>query len=347
MTVLFHRRKFGIRKSPHEVACLGFSVNPVTLAGMFPKPYFVDANDIRIAVHDQGEGPPIVLLHGFPELAYSWRHQLPALAAAGFRAIAPDQRGYGKTSVPSEVADYRIDMLIDDVHGLLDALQLPSAALVGHDWGAILLWQMAMLAPARIEKLLILNIPHYPRPVVDPVSIWRQRFGDDFYIVDFQDSDEADRVFARDPAHFFDVTMRRNTISREHFDRLPDEKKVVSLVHALSKETHGGQPLLTNSERDFYAAEFARTGFTGAINWYRNWADNWRRTEGVDQTIRIPTLFIGADNDVLISPEHISGMRPLVEDLEIHILKDCGHWSQQEQPEEVNRLIVDWLVQRR
>lgn len=314
---------------------------------MFPRPFFVDANGIRIAVHEQGQGPAVVLLHGFPELAYSWRHQLPALAAAGFRAIAPDQRGYGNTSVPPGVADYGIDTLIDDIKGLLDALELSSATFVGHDWGAILLWQMAMLAPDRIEKLIILNIPHYPRPVVDPVSIWRRRYGDDFYIVDFQDSDNADRVFARDPAHFFDVTMRRNQISRELFERLPDEKKIVSLVQALSKKTHGGEPLLTRSERDFYAAEYSRSGFTGAINWYRNWTENWRRMEDVDPTIRVPTLFIGADNDVLISPAHIREMKPLVPDLEIHMLRNCGHWSQQEQPEEVNRLIVDWLMQRR
>lgn len=314
---------------------------------MFPEPIFVDANGIRIAVHEQGEGPAIVLLHGFPELAFSWRHQLPALAAAGFRAIAPDQRGYGKTSVPPEVADYGIEKLIGDVHGLLDALELSTATFVGHDWGAILLWQMAMLAPDRIEKLIMLNIPHYPRPVEDPISIWRRRHGNDFYIVNFQDSDEADRVFANDPVRFFDVTMRRGQITRELFDKLPDDKKVVSLIHALSKDEHGGEPLLTADERDHYAAEYARSGFSGAINWYRNWTDNWRRMEGVQQTISIPTLFIGADNDVLIAPQHITGMKALLQDLQIHMLEGCGHWSQQEQPDEVNRLIVDWLVQRR
>ncbi len=314
---------------------------------MFPEPFFVDANGIRIAVHEQGEGPAVILLHGFPELAFSWRHQLPALAAAGFRAIAPDQRGYGKTSVPPEVADYRIDKLIGDLHGLLDALELSTATFVGHDWGAILLWQMAMLAPDRIEKLIMLNIPHYPRPVEDPISIWRRRFGNDFYIVNFQDSDEADHVFGRDPACFFDVTMRRNQITRELFDKLPDERKVVNLMHALSKEKHGGEPLLTPDERDYYAAEYARSGFSGPINWYRNWTDNWQRMEGVEQTISIPTLFVGADNDVLIAPQHITGMKSLVQDLEIHMLEGCGHWSQQEQPDEVNRLMVDWLVQRR
>jgi len=314
---------------------------------MFPDPYFVNSNDIRMAVYEQGEGPAVVLLHGFPELAFSWRHQLPALAQAGYRAIAPDQRGYGQTSVPSDVADYRIEELIADTHGLLDALGLQSAMFAGHDWGAILLWQMAMLAPERIEKLIILNIPHYPRPPIDPISIWRRRFGDDFYIVNFLDSDEADRVFASDTARFFDATMRRNLISRALFDKLPAERKVVSLLRAFANERQYGEPLLSREERDYYASAFAASGFTGAINWYRNWAHNWKVLEGVNQTIDIPTLFIGAVDDVIIAPEHVEAMRPLVTDLEIHMLQNCGHWSQQEKPDEVNRLIVEWLVQRR
>jgi len=313
---------------------------------MFPEPHYVDTNGIRMAVYEQGDGPAIILLHGFPELAYSWRHQLPVLAAAGFRAIAPDQRGYGRTSVPPGISDYRIEVLIGDIHGLLDALGLASAVFVGHDWGALLLWHMAMLAPDRIEKLIILNIPHYPRPAEDPISVWRQRYGNDFYIVNFQDSDEADRIFALDPAHFFDVTMRRNQITRERFDRLPAEKKVVNLVGALSKNDHGGDPLLTPEERDYYASAFASSGFSGAINWYRNWTHNWRQLDGRKQTIDIPTLFIGADDDVLVSPQHIAGMKPLVSDLSIHMLRDCGHWSQQERPDEVNRLILDWLTSR-
>lgn len=313
---------------------------------MFPEPQFVDTNGIRMAVYEQGDGPAIILLHGFPELAYSWRHQLPALAKAGYRAIAPDQRGYGRTSVPPNVEDYRIEELIADVHGLLDALGLQSAIFVGHDWGAIFLWQMAMLAPGRIEKLITLNIPHYPRPPEDPITIWRRRFGNDFYIVNFQDSDEADRTFARDAEHFFDVTMRRQQISREMYEHLPPERKVVSLLKPLSRETLSGEPLLSHEERDYYASSFAASGFTGPINWYRNWAHNWKVLEDVNESIDIPTLFIGAVDDVIIAPEHIEAMKPLVTDLEIHMLERCGHWSQQEKPHEVNRIILDWLVQR-
>jgi len=314
---------------------------------MFPEPTMIRANGINLAVYEQGDGPPVVLLHGFPELAYSWRHQLPALADAGFRAIAPDQRGYGRSDVPPDVSDYRIEELIADVHGLLDALELDSATFAGHDWGALLLWQMAMRAPERIDGLIILNIPHFPRSPVDPIQIMRSRFGDDFYIVNFQDSDEADRAFAADPVHFFNMMMRRNQVSREQFDQLPAEMKIISLLKVMARVEGSGDPLLSDEERNYFASAFAKTGFTGPINWYRNWTHNWETLEGENQQIDIPTLFIGAVDDVIIAPEHIEGMKPLITNLEIHMLENCGHWSQQEKPDEVNRLMIDWLQRNR
>ena len=309
----------------------------------FPDPRFVETNGIRMAVYEQGEGQPVILLHGFPELAFSWRHQLPALAAAGFRAIAPDQRGYGQTDVPAAVADYRIEELIADIEGLLDALELESATFVGHDWGALVLWQMAMRAPGRMKRQVILNIPHFPRLAVDPITVMRQRFGDDFYIVNFQDSDEADKAFASDPWHFFDVMIRRGQISRKQFEQLPEERKVLSLLKLLTRSEGSGEPLLTDSERDYYASAYARSGFSGPINWYRNWTHNWETQAAYGDHVAVPTLFIGAVDDVVIAPEHIEAMKPLVEDLEVHMLEDCGHWSQQEKPDEVNRLMIDWL----
>jgi pimeloyl-ACP methyl ester carboxylesterase len=314
---------------------------------MFPEPHFVDTNGMRMAVYEQGRGPAVVFLHGFPELAFSWRHQLPALADAGFRAIAPDQRGYGRTTVPPNISDYRVSELIADVHGLLDALNLESATFVGHDWGALLLWQMATLAPGRIDKLIILNIPHFPRSPVEPIGMIRELLGDDHYIVNFQDSDEADRIFNSDPRHFIKRMMRRNQITREEFDRLPPERQVISLLRSVRNAHVSGEALLTEAELDYYATAFTRSGFSGPINWYRNWTHNWEQLDGVDQQIDIPTLFIGGRDDIVIGLHHIEGMKPLVSDLSVHVLGDCGHWTQQEKPKEVNRLILDWLVQRR
>ena len=301
---------------------------------------------MRLAVYEQGQGPAVIFLHGFPELAFSWRHQLPALAGAGFRAIAPDQRGYGRTTVPSNVSDYRIAELIADVHGLLDALDLESATFVGHDWGALVLWQMAMLAPERINKLVILNIPHFPRFPVEPIGMLRKLLGNDYYIVNFQDSDEADRVFDSNPRHFLNRMMRRNQITRKKFEKLPAEQQVISLLRSVKSAHASGEALLTKAELDYYASAFARSGFTGPINWYRNWTHNWEQLEGIDQRIDMPTLFIGAMDDVVIGLHHIDAMKPLVGDLSVHILENCGHWTQQEKPDEVNQLILEWLVQR-
>lgn len=310
---------------------------------MFPAPEFIDTNGIRMAVYEQGTGPAVILVHGFPELAFSWRHQLPALAGAGFRAIAPDMRGYGQTDKPDGIEAYRASELIADLTGLLDSLGLERATFVGHDWGALLLWQMAMLEPARIENLIALNIPHTPRPSIDPIQLMRQRLGDDFYIVNFQDSNVADKVFAADPAHFFTMLMRRDQITRTQFEQLTADKKALSLLKTMQRTEAGGEPLLEEDELAYYVDAFRASGFTPAINWYRN----WRSLEGVDQHISIPTLFIGAADDVVISPQQIEAMRPLVADLTIEILQPCGHWSQQERPGDVNHLIVDWLAKIR
>jgi pimeloyl-ACP methyl ester carboxylesterase len=310
---------------------------------MFPKPHFVSANGIRLALYEQGQGPPVIFLHGFPELAFSWRFQLPAIAEAGFRAIAADQRGYGRSSVPPNVEDYGIDCLIGDVLGLLDTLGLERATFVGHDWGAFVLWHMSLLCPERMDRQAILNIPFWPRPPIDPIALFRQQLGDDFYIVNFQDSNEADRAFASDPAHFFDMLMRKNQVSRREFDKLPPDRRSISLLEIFSRTKSSGEPLLSAVERDVFATAFAKTGFTGPINWYRNWTANWERLEGVPQIVEVPTLFVGALDDIVVSPEHIEAMKPFVTDLECHVLDNCGHWSQQERADDVNRLLIDWL----
>jgi pimeloyl-ACP methyl ester carboxylesterase len=310
---------------------------------MFPEPHFVNTNGIRLALYEQGQGPPVILLHGFPELAFSWRFQLPAIADAGFRAIAVDQRGYGRSSVPSNVEDYGIDCLIGDVLGLLDTLELERATFVGHDWGAFVLWHMSLLCPERMDRQAILNIPFWPRPPIDPIALFRQQLGDDFYIVNFQESDEADRAFASDPAHFFDMLMRKNQVSRREFDTLPSDRRAISLLEIFARSESSGDPLLNAAERGVFAKAFAKTGFTGPINWYRNWTANWERLEGVPQIVGVPTLFIGALDDIVVSPEHIEAMKPFVTDLECHVLDNCGHWSQQERADDVNRLLIDWL----
>jgi pimeloyl-ACP methyl ester carboxylesterase len=311
---------------------------------MFPEPHFISRNGVRLAVYEEGAGPAVILVHGFPELAYSWRHQLPALSAAGFRAIAPDMRGYGQSDAPAGIDHYRVMQLIGDLQHLLDVLDIERATFVGHDWGALVLWYMALLAPDRMISLVALNIPYYPRPPIDPIQLMRQRLGDDFYIVNFQDSDAADRAFASDPGHLIDMMMRRNQVSRAEFDRLPPDMKVLSLLKVMQRRQSSGEPLLNAEERTYYVNAFARSGFTGPINWYRNWTQNWQDFAGVDPVITVPTLFIGATDDVIIAPEHIEAMKPFVRQLTIEMLEPCGHWTQQERPDDVNRLLLRWLA---
>lgn len=310
---------------------------------VFPDPKFIHSNGIRMAVYEQGEGPAVIMVHGFPELAFSWRHQLPALAGAGFHAIAPDMRGYGQTDRPESVSAYRMVELVRDLEGLLDALALERAIFVGHDWGALIVWHLAMLAPDRIEKLIALNIPHLPRPPIDPIEMMRHKFGDDFYIVNFQDSTEADRAFAADPAHFLTMLMRKNQLRRATFEQLPPSMKTLSLLKTMQRDDSGGEPLLTEAELEYFAIAFRNTGFTGPINWYRNWTQNWQSMDGVDHQIDIPVLFIGAVDDIVIAPEQIDAMKPLVRNLRIEMLEPCGHWTQQERPDDVNRIIIGWL----
>lgn len=309
----------------------------------FPDSRLLDINGIELAVYEQGAGDPVIFLHGFPELAYSWRHQLPALADAGFRAIAVDQRGYGQSSCPQAVSEYTIQKLTGDINALLDALDLASARFVGHDWGAIVLWQYALMFAERVQEMAALNIPFYPRPPVEPITIFRHRHGDAFYIVDFQDSDAADREFAADPRHFINNMMRRDQVTRDVFERMPPDRRALSLRATMARQSSGGTPILTEPELDYFANAFEKTGFSGGINWYRNMAHNWDSTAGLEQRIRPRTLFIGARDDVVVSLQDIEAMRQHVDDLRIEMLAPCGHWSQQERPDDVNRLLLDFF----
>lgn len=322
--------------------------DPITaIDSAFPNSTLVGTGDIDLAVHEAGSGPPVVLVHGFPELAFSWRHQLPALAAAGYHAIAPDMRGYGGSDKPAHVADYTVQKLIGDLTGLMDSMDIDKAVIVGHDWGALVTWQMALLAPERMAGLVALNIPFFKRPPINPITFMRYKLGKDFYIVNFQNSDEADRRFAEDPGRFIDAMMRKRRINRNRTAKKRGKRRPLSLLEMFDREDPGGEVLLTPDELQYYADAFAAGGFTGPINWYRNWKHNWKSTKKVDQTVRVPSLFVGASDDAIISRKQIEAMKPHVPDLEVRIIEDCGHWTQQEKPQELNEILLNWLGRKR
>ena len=311
-------------------------------------PRYVETNGIRMAVYEQGSGVPVVLCHGFPELAYSWRHQIPAIANAGFHAIAPDQRGYGHTDRPEPIESYDIHHLTGDLVGMLDAMKIDKAIFCGHDWGGFVVWQMPLLHPSRVAGVIGVNTPFMPRAPMDPITLMRMAYGEEMYIVFFQKPGVADALLGRDPAKSLRLFYRKSGMTLEEFDKRPAEEKNFALARAfdVDESLWPGQVLLTPEELDVYHKAFARTGFTGGINWYRNFTRNWQTTEGVEQKVNVPCLMVMAANDVVLRPSLADGMEAYVPDLEKHLIKDCGHWTQAEKPDELNRVITSWLKRR-
>ena len=318
-------------------------------ADAFPEPRMLETNGIEMAVYEAGEGFPVVFCHGFPELAYSWRHQLPALAEAGFHAIAPDQRGYGKTDRPEAVEAYDIEHLCGDLAGMLDELDIEKAVFVGHDWGGLIVWMMPLLHPDRVAGVVGVNTPFFPRSPVPPLQGMKMMRGEDNYIVAFQEPGVADRKLAADVRKTFSLFMRTGGwMNAEEFAKLPadaPERKFELLKMLDADESEfSGRLILPEDEMDFYVDTFERTGFTGGINWYRNLDRNWELTEDLTYRIDVPCLYIGAENDVVLPPSSANGMEKWVPNLEKHTIEDSGHWTQQEQPEELNRVLIDWLT---
>ncbi|HEV2364992.1 MAG TPA: alpha/beta hydrolase [Caulobacteraceae bacterium] len=299
---------------------------------------------------------PVVFCHGFPELAFSWRHQLAALGAAGRWAIAPDQRGYGLTSAPAAVEAYDIVHLTDDLAALLDHLEADRAVFCGHDWGGIVVWQMALRHPDRTAGVIGVNTPFMARAPADPIEIMRKRFGPDMYIVRFQVPGEADAALARDVAKAFAFFMKRppkETTTAGGVRAAPGAAAdaasrfaLIDMLAAYDPTADTREEFLTPEERAVFVDAFSRTGFTGGINWYRNFSRNWRLAEGMADRIERPALMIMAERDAVLPPAAADGMEAFVPDLEKVLIEGSGHWTQQEKPDEVNRAILSWLDRR-
>ena len=330
---------------------------PDALASQMPPVQYVDTNGIRMAYYEAGPrgGIPIVFCHGFPELAFSWRHQIAALAAAGRWVIAPDQRGYGLTSRPAAVESYDLEHLTGDLVGLLDHLNVEKAIFAGHDWGGFVVWQMPLRHPDRVAGVIGLNTPFTPRSPADPIAIMRARLGEEMYIVHFQKPGEADAALAADVAKTMGFFLRRPLPGAGEVgagfatERKPGDPSVFPLVNILQMYDPAFDPrekFLTEEELAVFVDTFQRTGFTGGINWYRNFTRNWRLSEGVEQKIKVPSLMVMAELDAVLPPSAADGMEASVADLEKALIKGSGHWTQQEKPEETSRVILDWLGRR-
>jgi len=304
--------------------------------------------DLRLAVTAAGEGPAVVCCHGFPDLAYGWRHVLPALAAAGFHALASDQRGYGETGGPDAVEAYDIHHLTGDLVGLLDALGIERAVFMGHDWGGTVAWMTALLHPSRVAGVIGVNTPHYPRPSTAPIARLRAMFGDTHYMVAAQRPGELDRVMASDVRRTFTQIVRGGVPPDAALSGwLGSDGRMRTLADVVVGPAMPGAPLLSASELSLYVDAFTRTGFTGGLNWYRNLDRNWATTPQLaGARITVPALMVTAEWDVLLPPAAAERMRPLVPDLETVMLPCCGHWTPIERPTELADLVVAWLRRR-
>jgi pimeloyl-ACP methyl ester carboxylesterase len=288
----------------------------------------VNGIELALAEHGPPGGPVVVLLHGFPELGFSWRHQVGPLAAAGYRVLVPDMRGFGDSDAPDDAEQYAVDVLAADVLGLLDDAGARRGTLIGHDWGADVAWKTAWLHPERVQAVAGLSVPFTPRAPAPPLALLRKRLGDDFYMVWFQQPGVAEQALARD-------VRRTLTTSR-----------VWDAAWADADDQPQTPPFMTADELDVYVRTFTRTGFHGGLNYYRNFDRNWERTADVaERKITAPALFLTGERDPVRRFMPAARMEGWVTDLRVDaVIEGAGHWVQQQAPDQVNELLLGWLA---
>ncbi|MEU9079807.1 alpha/beta fold hydrolase [Kitasatospora sp. NPDC004745] len=308
----------------------------------------IEVNGVRLHLAEQGEGPLVLLLHGFPESWYSWRHQFAPLAAAGYRVVAPDQRGYARSEQPSSVDAYTLLHLVGDVTALIGALGEQRAVVVGHDWGAPVAWAVAALRPDLVRGVAGLSVPPLPVSGPPPLHAAREHFGEGFYQLYFQEPGRADAELAADVRS----SLRRilSGTQPEGGPRpwvVPEGRTLLDTVPEPERLPHW----LTEADLDAFAADYAEHGeraFTGGLNWYRNIDRNAELLAAFDGvTIDVPALYVAGEQDLvnaLITPEVRAHLLGRVPRLHRHVrLPKTGHWTQQERPDEVNEALLDFL----
>ena len=311
----------------------------------------VDTNGIKMHIAEQGEGPLVILCHGFPELWYSWRHQLPALAETGFHAVAPDQRGYGQTDKPQAVEEYNILKLVGDIVGLVYALEEEKAIIAGHDWGAPVAWHCALLRPDIFRGLVLMSVPYRPGiwSGIRPTETMRRMAGEQqFYQLYFQEPGKAEREI--------EENVRENMLKFLYSASgdPPPEMRWRFLFNESQRFIDTGflpdvlPAWLTEQDLDVFTREFQRTGFRGGLNWYRNIDRNWELTSFLNGAkIGQPALFVAGDLDAVIAmyARAFETLETSIPNLKKKaLISGAGHWIQQERPDEVNRLLVNFLT---
>jgi pimeloyl-ACP methyl ester carboxylesterase len=283
---------------------------------------YVENGGVRIYYEVHGSGVPILLHHGFTSSAEDWhRFGYVGPLAERFTVVLMDARGHGKSDKPHDPRLYTMDLRTDDVRAVLDALGIERAALVGHDWGAIVMWMVAVMHPERVERVASLNVPYRGRPGFPPTARLRemveagaQQFN---YVLVFQEPGRAEAIFAQDMAG----RLRR-----------------------LYEGVAGRPDFLSDEDFQVYLRAFQEGGLTGPLNYYRNVDRNWETTQHLhERQVTCPALLVMTDRDPVLRPEMAEGMERWVPRLRLETVRDCGHWTQQERPQEVNRLLLEFL----
>ncbi len=309
---------------------------------------YVDARGLRMHIAEAGTGPLVLLLHGFPECWYSWRHQLAALAQAGYRAVAPDQRGYCRTGGPDAADQYTMLHLTGDLIALMDALGEERAVVAGHDWGAPVAWHAALLRPDRVRAVIGLSVPYRPRGSTPPIAAMRSMFGDGFYIVYFQQPGVADAELAADPRRTFTRLLRFASAAGPATGGTPVVPPGGGFLDIGGQlpETSALPPWLTSEDIEVFVTEYRDAGFTKPLNWYRNIDRNWELTAAWHHApVTVPALFIAGDRDPVIGAgQTLPQLRQVAPGLrDAVLLSGCGHWTQQEKPDEVSEAMINFI----
>ncbi len=305
----------------------------------------IATNGIELNIAEQGKGPLVLMLHGFPESWYSWRHQFAPLAEAGFHAVAPDMRGYGKSDKPEAIDAYNQVEVMRDVIGLIPALGYETAIVIGHDWGAPTAWGTALHYPEQVTAVGALSVPFTPRSPVPPMAVMREVFKDRFfYQLYFQEPGVAEAEFEADIRSALRKFLYM-AAGETDLSLLPEKGPDADLLSDLP-DPEELPPWLTDADLEFYVGEFTRSGMRGPLNYYRNHDLTWELTDGAPETISQPAMFVAGDRDgvILMAAEALEKLPERVPDLRINeLIPGIGHWTQQEAPEAVNDALLRFL----
>jgi pimeloyl-ACP methyl ester carboxylesterase len=310
----------------------------------FGAPRTVESNGITMEYFEHGEGPAVLLLHGFPEHPFSWRKQIDPIVRAGFRVIVPSQRGYAGTDASTDLVSYSVKNLVADLSGLLDALGVEQAAWFGHDWGSVPAWYAGVYAPARAAAVGSLCTPYtrWSRPP-DGSDRGPSAHSRKLYIRTIQEPGVAEAILERDVEHTFRSLLRGHGYTMDEFAAAPSVVRDLPIGVLVGEPQLLGAPIVSDEELRFYVDVYERSGFTGGLNWYRAYRTNIEEARGVDYRIDKPALMISAADDWFWGRDSTVGMVDLLPQLEAHVVRDAAHWLHQERPDEVNALLLDWL----